>query len=200
MSETAKTGLLIVIGILTLVNSVMIFTDDNGVSYEESQVQQNNPASNAAVNTQNQFDQSFENDLNAQNNDATVVEENLGPPTTIDFNKMEHDFGTIEQNTTNPYTFTFTNTGSEPLIISDARGSCGCTVPEYPREPVAPGETGEIKVVYSPGNQKNQQTKTVTITANTEPSTTVLRIKANVKPGEGTAEGNTGSAPLQIGG
>ena len=101
---------------------------------------------------------------------------------------MEHNFGDIEQNTTNPKTFTFTNTGSEPLIISDAKGSCGCTVPEYPKQPIQPGESGEIKVVYSPGTQVNAQTKTVTITANTEPSTTVLRITANVAPGAGGDE------------
>ncbi|MBD3661235.1 MAG: DUF1573 domain-containing protein, partial [Arenibacter algicola] len=108
------------------------------------------------------------------------------------------DFGTIEQNTTNPKTFTFTNTGDEPLIISDAKGSCGCTVPSYPKAPIPPGGTGEIEVVYRPGQQKNQQTKTVTVTANTEPAQTVLRIKANVKPGENNP--NSGSAPVQIGG
>ena len=115
-------------------------------------------------------------------NNANVIPENVGPKTSIQFTQMEHDFGVIDQNTTNPKVFTFTNTGNEPLIISDAKGSCGCTVPEYPRQPIAPGESGEIKVVYSPGKQANQQSKSVTITANTEPATTVLRIKANVTP------------------
>ncbi|HRN42636.1 MAG TPA: DUF1573 domain-containing protein, partial [Vicingus sp.] len=75
-----------------------------------------------------------------------------------------------------------TNTGSEPLIIENASGSCGCTVPTFPKEPIAPGKTGEIEVVYSPGTQQGAQTKTVTITANTEPITTTLNITANVHP------------------
>ena len=85
------------------------------------------------------------------------------------------------------------------MIISNAKGSCGCTVPEYPIQPIAPGESGDIKVVYSPGTQANQQTKSITITANTEPATTVLRIKANVTPGA-NPDPKTGSAPLQVGG
>ncbi|MCG9910257.1 MAG: DUF1573 domain-containing protein [Flavobacteriales bacterium] len=104
-----------------------------------------------------------------------------GPPTAIAFKKMEHDFGNIKQDTENPYSFEFTNTGKNPLIITDAKGSCGCTVPEYPKEPIPPGGKGNIKVVYSPGKQEGQQTKNVTITANTEPQQTVLTIKANVK-------------------
>ena len=77
--------------------------------------------------------------------------------------------------------FKFTNTGSEPLIIEDAKGSCGCTVPVYPKEPIKPGETGEIEVEYSPGKQQGAQSKTVTITANTDPITTTLNISANVE-------------------
>jgi len=102
------------------------------------------------------------------------------PKTTIQFSEMEHDFGDIYQDSKNEYIFKFKNTGNEPLIIENAVGSCGCTVPEYPKEPIKPGEEGEIKVVYSPGKQKAQQQKTVTITANTEPLTTQLKIKANV--------------------
>ncbi|MAY82954.1 MAG: hypothetical protein CMP59_02375 [Flavobacteriales bacterium] len=153
--------------------------------------------SNAAMNT---------TVANTQPNMNAQTEANVPPtpkmdPTSISFEKMEHDFGTIEQNTTNPYTFSFTNTGTEPLLISDAKGSCGCTVPEYPREPVMPGEKGEIKVVYSPGKQKNLQTKTVTLTANTEPATTVLRIKANVNPGadDGEATMDPNSGTIQLG-
>jgi hypothetical protein len=67
------------------------------------------------------------------------------------------------------------------LVISNAVGSCGCTVPEYPKHPIAPGETGEINVVYKPGKQEGQQNKTVTVTANTEPAQTVLRILADVQ-------------------
>lgn len=195
MNENVKNGLIVAIAILTLVNTVVLLTSDSGVSYEKTAVANDNISSNAAMNS------TVANDspqMNAQD-DAFVAEQPKMDPTSIAFENMEHDFGTIEQNTTNPYTFTFTNTGTEPLLISDAKGSCGCTVPDYPREPVMPGQQGEIQVVYSPGQQKNMQTKTVTITANTEPATTVLRIKANVNPGEGSANDPNAGNAIQLG-
>ncbi|HQW85595.1 MAG TPA: DUF1573 domain-containing protein [Flavobacteriales bacterium] len=103
------------------------------------------------------------------------------PKTSISFASMEHDFGTIKQDSENKYVFSFTNTGKEPLLIENAQGSCGCTVPNYPKEPIPPGGKGEIEVVYKPGKQENQQNKTVTVTANTEPKQTTLRISANVQ-------------------
>ena len=104
-----------------------------------------------------------------------------GPKTAIQFPVIAHDFGKVKQNTENKYVFNFTNTGKEPLLISDAKGSCGCTVPEYPKEPIAPGATGEIKVVYKPGGQQGNQNKTVTVTANTDPPQTLLNISADVQ-------------------
>lgn len=104
-----------------------------------------------------------------------------GPKTGIQFPVVAHDFGKVKQNTENNYVFKFTNTGKEPLLISDAKGSCGCTVPEYPKEPIAPGKTGEIKVVYKPGGQQGNQNKTVTVTANTDPPQTLLNISADVQ-------------------
>lgn len=103
------------------------------------------------------------------------------PLTVMAFGNMDHDFGKINQDSDNTKIFTFTNTGTEPLVIESAKGSCGCTVPEYPKEPIAPGKTGEIKVVYKPGKQKGVQNKTVTLVANTEPSNTILKIKADVQ-------------------
>jgi len=103
------------------------------------------------------------------------------PKTTINFAQYEHDFGNIKQDSENKYVFTFTNTGTEPLIIEQANGSCGCTVPNYPKAPIPPGGTGDIEVEYKPGKQENAQTKTVTVIANTEPKETTLRIKANVQ-------------------
>lgn len=103
------------------------------------------------------------------------------PKTAISFPVMEHDFGQVKQDSENRFVFKFTNTGKEPLMISNAQGSCGCTVPEYPKEPIAPGATSEIKVEYKPGKQEGNQQKTVTVTANTEPAQTILRIKADVQ-------------------
>tara|TARA_B100000508_G_scaffold121881_1_gene103733 strand:- start:87 stop:659 length:573 start_codon:yes stop_codon:yes gene_type:complete len=190
MSDNVKNILIIAIGVLTVANTVILMTDDDSVSYERTNL--NTPNSTETIES------SFQNDLNQANN-AAAVQEDLGPKTSIEFAEMEHDFGNIEQNTRNPHVFSFTNTGEHPLIISKAKGSCGCTVPSYPREPIPPGGTGEIEVVYSPGTQKNQQTKTVTITANTEPETTILRIRANVKGGEANAEGQIEGA-AQLGG
>jgi hypothetical protein len=104
-----------------------------------------------------------------------------GPTTNMTFEKSSYDFGKIKQDTQNKYKFKFKNTGSNPLIIENATGSCGCTVPEYPKEPIPPGGSGEITVEYSPGKQQGAQTKTVTITANTEPRQIQLNISANVE-------------------
>lgn len=100
----------------------------------------------------------------------------------IEFDKIEHDFGTIEQNAPQETIFTFTNTGDAPLIITDATSSCGCTIPDYPKNsPIAPGETGEMLVKFN-GAGQNQVTKTITVTANTEKGTETLRIKAFITP------------------
>ncbi len=101
--------------------------------------------------------------------------------TKVQFAEITHDFGTIQQDTKNTKIFKFTNKGTEPLIIEDAIGSCGCTVPKFPKEPIKPGETGEIEVVYSPGKQQGAQNKTVTITANTDPISSTINITANVE-------------------
>lgn len=105
----------------------------------------------------------------------------VNDPTVMSFAQMKHDFGTINQNTENEYVFNFTNEGDKPLIIETANGSCGCTVPEFPKEPIAPGATGEIRVMYKPGKQKGLQNKTVTVIANTNPRETRLNISANVQ-------------------
>ena len=99
------------------------------------------------------------------------------------FDKTLHDFGTIKEGETVQTTFTFTNTGQTDLIIVDARGSCGCTVPNYPKNtPIAPGASGEILVSFDSSNKPNMQQKTVTISANTSSGRETLRIKAMVSP------------------
>lgn len=99
----------------------------------------------------------------------------------ITFEETEHDFGTIEQGTNVEHTFTFKNTGNAPLVITNATSSCGCTVPTWTKEPIAPGETGEMLVKFN-GSGQNQVTKTVNITANTESGKEQLKIKAFVNP------------------
>ena len=108
----------------------------------------------------------------------------------IKFDKEVHDYGTIKNGADGTCTFDFTNTGNQPLIISNAKGSCGCTVPSWPKEPVTPGQTATITVKYDT-KRTGAINKSVTITSNAvnEP-TKVVRIKGNVLPKP------TGSAPV----
>ncbi|MEN9640592.1 MAG: hypothetical protein RLZZ262_2461 [Bacteroidota bacterium] len=105
--------------------------------------------------------------------------------TTMALDKTIHDFGTINQGDQVECVFKVSNTGKEPLVIESAKGSCGCTVPEYPKEPIAPGQTRDIKVKFNSAGKANNQQKTVTLTANTEPLQTVLTIKSFVNAPEG---------------
>ena len=106
-----------------------------------------------------------------------------GPTTSITYAENSWDFGTIDEGDVVTHVFKFTNTGENPLILEDCKGSCGCTVPTCPKEPIQPGGEGEIKVVFNSRGKKNKQTKRVTITANTAPEAqTVLTISANVTP------------------
>jgi hypothetical protein len=97
------------------------------------------------------------------------------------FEVEEFDFGNLAKGTNVEHVFKFTNTGKAPLVITNASSSCGCTIPSYPKnESIAPGETGEMTVKFD-GSGQGQVTKTVTVTANTEKGTQVLRIKAFVE-------------------
>jgi len=116
---------------------------------------------------------------------------------TLEFDKKTHDFGTIDEGDVVEHTFTFTNNGKAPLVITNARGSCGCTVPSWTKEPVAPGETGEMLVKFNSRGKRNQQNKTVTITANTESGKETLQIKTFVNPSANAKNANAGS-PIQV--
>lgn len=100
--------------------------------------------------------------------------------TVMEFEKTTHDFGTIKDGDAVTYTFIFTNKGTQPLTIQSAKASCGCTVPKWPKEPIAPGEKGEIQATFNSKGKKGTQHKSITITANTNPADTRLYIKANV--------------------
>lgn len=104
--------------------------------------------------------------------------ENPNAP-TIDFEKEVVDYGTIEKGADGKREFIFTNNGKEPLIITNARGSCGCTVPSWPREPIAPGESGVIKVKYDT-QRVGPINKSVTVNTNASTPVKVLRIKGKV--------------------
>lgn len=100
----------------------------------------------------------------------------------IKFDKTDHDFGTISEGDIVETVFSFTNQGKEELIIVSAKGSCGCTVPEWPREPIMPGESGQIKVKFNSYKKPNLQQKQITLVTNTEEGKEILKIKAQVTP------------------
>ncbi|MFL2663807.1 MAG: DUF1573 domain-containing protein [Crocinitomicaceae bacterium] len=104
------------------------------------------------------------------------------PTTSLKFDKLSHDFGKVKEESDNKTVFRVTNTGKFPLIIDAVKASCGCTTPSKPTEPIAPGKSDKIEVVFHPNvGQLNKQSKTVRVTANTEPKETVLKISAFVE-------------------
>lgn len=97
------------------------------------------------------------------------------------FDSKEYDFKTFkEESGLTSYSFEFINTGSQPVIINQVRSSCGCTSPEWSKQPIAPGQKGYVKATYNPKNRPGPFNKSITITANTNPAITILRIKGNV--------------------
>ncbi|HFC01088.1 MAG TPA: DUF1573 domain-containing protein [Phaeodactylibacter sp.] len=113
-----------------------------------------------------------------------------GPTTSIEFEETSFDFGTIESGDKVSHTYKFKNTGTEPLIIKKAKGSCGCTIPKWPKEPIAPGATADMLVEFNSRGKSGTQNKRVTITANTNPPQTFISIKGEVtkKPGDANAK------------
>ena len=102
--------------------------------------------------------------------------------TTMSFDKLEHDFGKVKADTDNKTVFYVTNTGKKPLIIEGVSASCGCTTPTKPEQAIQPGKKDKIEVVFHPKpGQLKEQSKTVTVTANTDPKMVVLNIKAFVE-------------------
>ncbi|MEG1617478.1 MAG: DUF1573 domain-containing protein [Bacteroidales bacterium] len=103
--------------------------------------------------------------------------------TSISFTKTTHNFGTIDEGKGKVTTeFEFKNTGKAPLLITRTAASCGCTTPDYPKEPIAPGKTGKIKVTYNPKGRPGAFQKTVYVMSNTDPEKNTLIIKGEVKP------------------
>ena len=99
----------------------------------------------------------------------------------FEFETDNHEFGIITEGEKVSYTFKFKNTGNAPLVISNASASCGCTVPEYTKTPVAPGEDGEVNVTFDSSGKSGMTTKSVTLIANTEPNTKVLKVSADIQ-------------------
>ncbi len=116
---------------------------------------------------------------------APAVQDNPNA-SEIKFEVEEYNFGTIKQGESVDYEFQFTNAGKDPLIISEAHGSCGCTVPLWPKEPLKKGEKGKIKVTFNSTGKMGMQDKTVTITSNSKGGQKVLHFKGNVEAQPGS--------------
>lgn len=102
------------------------------------------------------------------------------PPTSINFPEMKHDFGQITEGEVVTHTFSFKNTGDNPLKIENVKPSCGCTTPDWTKEEVAPGGEGFVKVEFDSKGKSGQTTKTVTVTSNTPERNTVLTFTGEV--------------------
>jgi hypothetical protein len=160
----------VVFGLL-VAGSVVFTACDNAASKIEG-VEETNSDAPASAND-------IVNDVNAASGTAT-----------FQFEEERHDFGDIAEGTVAKHTFEFTNTGDAPLIIYNAQGSCGCTVPEWPREAIAPGATGEIKVSFNSAGRPGVNNKQVTLTANTVPNKRIINITSNVIAKAATSEVN----------
>lgn len=100
------------------------------------------------------------------------------PKATIVFDEYEYDFGEVEQGKAT-HTFNFVNTGREPIVVQAVQSTCGCTVPNYSKEPILPGKKGVVTVTYK---NAGLISRTVTVVSNAEPARVILRIKGNAKP------------------
>jgi hypothetical protein len=114
---------------------------------------------------------------------AALTQPNVptGPTTSINFKELEYDFGTVKDGEIARHEYAFTNTGTEPLIISNVKAGCGCTAPSWPKEPIPPGGNGKILVEFDSKGKPGPQSKGVTVYANTDPSQITLTIKGLVE-------------------
>ncbi len=170
--QTVQTASLVVIAIATVATALGVWFKSNGSDSVQS-TQTTKGAAPTIVQRAN-LNQSINPGTN--NNPVTRNE----PVTQVVFDSYEHDFGTIKEGEVVRHVFKLTNVGEHPLIIRNARGSCGCTVPHWPKEPIPPGGTAEIPVEFNSKGQVGQVQKTVFIDANTDPSPLKLTIRATV--------------------
>lgn len=118
-----------------------------------------------------------------------AAESAAGPKIT--FAEASHDFGDIKQGDKVEYTFTFKNSGTEPLILSNVLTTCGCTATNWPRDPIAPGKGGEITVKFNSAGKMGKQNKVVTIVSNATNAQERVKIITNVLPGSEKADSNS---------
>jgi len=138
--------------------------------------------------TANASDEVAATSENNETSAAAITADNVEALTSIEFSEEAFDFGEITQGEKVEHTFKFKNTGENELVIVSAKGSCGCTIPKWPKEPIAPGAEGEMYVVFNSDGKKGKQHKKVSVIANTEPATSVVALRGDVIVPEGAAE------------
>lgn len=131
------------------------------------------------VKAQNATKQAIENQKMVRSEEKRIPPAD-GKYPKLTFTEVEHDFGNIASGDKVEHVFHFKNTGEADLIIDKAVGSCGCTVPEYPKEPLKPGQSGQMKVSFNSAGKHGQQAKTVTVHSNTESGVEKLTVKASI--------------------
>ncbi|WBX70557.1 DUF1573 domain-containing protein [Tenacibaculum retecalamus] len=119
-----------------------------------------------------------ENVENAEKRDVTIS----AGSASISFDKEEYNFGTVKEGEIVKTTFIVTNTGKGDLVITNAQATCGCTIPVWPKEAIAPGKTGEIQVSFNTNGKPNKQSKSITLTTNTTKGREILKISGMVTP------------------
>lgn len=113
-------------------------------------------------------------------NDKQGVQQEIKDPTTVQVIDSVFDFGKINEGEAVEFRYRFKNTGTRPLVVSDAHASCGCTVPEKPEKPIMPGETGYIKVKFNSDKRPGEANKAVTVSSNANPPFPQLLLKGTV--------------------
>lgn len=133
---------------------------------------------NASKTEETALDKSI---LEIENKGAATSEVKNENAPVISLENAVYEFGTVKEGEKVEHTYSFTNTGKSPLILSNVSASCGCTTPEYSKHPINPGEKGSVTVVFDSQNQVGMQQKIITILSNAEPSRTILQLKGEVK-------------------
>lgn len=164
---------------LAYLSVVLLITASCGEVTKEHKSNSSESTFAAGGESEKELTESLKDVLKEEEEKEKLEKENT---TTCTFNELIHDYGNVKPESDNTCFFIVTNTGKKPLIIDKVDASCGCTTPIKPEKPILPGQSDKIKVVFHPkAEQLGEQNKTVTVTANTEPRITILKIKAFVK-------------------
>lgn len=128
----------------------------------------------------------------------SVQAQNKAAAPKMVFEEDSHDFGQIKEGVVAEYDFKFKNTGDAPLVLKDVRASCGCTTPEWPKEPIAPSKSGIIKAKYNSANRPGAFSKSITITTNIEGEVKVLFIKGEVVRATDNQMSDPNQSPVRV--